>query len=83
MENLDYMQYMASVRTRLRQHIIVRGSEGLRSPEADDILLFQTNFSTKLSHKFGKFRLGYVHGEHGARLHQQKERVWGTFQLFT
>ena len=37
-----------------------QGSEGLRPPEADDILFLETNFLTKLSHKLGKFRL---HGE--------------------
>src|SRR6218665_483595 len=39
----------------------VRGSEGGPS-EADNIFLFETNFLTKLSHKFRKFRL---HGERG------------------
>ena len=41
-------------------------------------LISEINFLTKLSHKFGKFRL---HGEHQRRLCEH--RGWGTVPLFT
>jgi len=45
---------MASVGARLHQHIMIRGSEGLCPPEADDIFLFQRPILSKIITEIGK-----------------------------
>ena len=55
------------------------GVRGTKSPRSwCHFLISETNFLTKLSHKFGKFRL---HGERQRRLCEH--RGWGTVPLFT